>query len=139
MNISSISTLADIEKFLETSIGWNLKPGKKNETYGWMQGLLSKIRYRKLRKKEKKIVKVFLQKVTGYSEVQLKRLIQRHRAGKLLWKPWQKGIFTSVYDENDIALLHHVDSAHRLSGPATKKIFEREHEVFGHKEFEKLA
>lgn len=138
MDISSIKTLSDIERFLESSTEWKFKPGNKKETYAWMQELLAEIRYRKLRKKEKKLVKIFLGKVTRYSERHTKRLLQKHRAGKLLWKPWQKNSFAAVYDENDIALLHHVDSAHKLSGPATKKIFEREHDFFGHEEFRKL-
>lgn len=138
MDISSITTLSDIEKFLISSVRWDLKPGSKKEIYEWVQGLLLKIRYRRLRKKEKRLVKIFLRKVTGYSLIQIKRLIQKHREGTLLWKPWQKNSFAVVYDEKDIALLHHVDSAHKLSGPATKKIFERETDIFGHKEFEKI-
>lgn len=138
MNISSITTLADIEKFLISSAQWNLKPGSKKEIYEWIQLLLLKIRYRKLRKKEKRLVRMFLQKVTGYSLIQLKRLLQKHRAGRLVWKVWQKNSFAAVYDEKDIELLHHVDSGHHLSGPATKHIFQREYDIFGHKEFEKL-
>ena len=138
MDISNITTLGDIERFLTSSSGWELKPCKKKETYEWMSLLLSKIRYRKLRKKEKKLVKAFLQKVTGYSEVQIKRLLQKHRVGELFWKPWQKNSFAAIYDENDISLLHKVDSVHRLAGPATKKILEREYDIFGKKEFRKL-
>lgn len=138
MDISNITTLGDIEKFLKSSVDWELKPCGKKETYEWMSRLLSKIRYRKLRKKEKRLVKTFLQKVTRYSEIQMKRLIQKHREGRLFWKPWQKNFFAAIYDEKDIFLLHKVDNVHRLAGPATKKILEREYEVFGKKEFRKL-
>lgn len=138
MNISNITILADIEKFLKSSVDWELKPGSKKETYEWIRWLLSKIRYRKLRKKEKKLVKVFLRKATDYSEIQIKRLLQKHREGTLFWKPWQKNFFAAVYDENDIALLHKVDSIHRLAGPATKKILEREYEIFGNEKYRKL-
>lgn len=138
MDITSIRTLADIEKFLVSSERWDLKPGKKQEIYEWIQHFLLQIKYRKLRKKEKHMVRMFLQKVTGYSLVQLKRLLQKHRDGTLLWKPWQKGCFSAIYDEKDIEMLHRVDSAHKLSGPATKKILGRETDIFGHTEFEKL-
>lgn len=138
MDISHITNLKQIEDFLKASTDFTLKPHSKEDTYEWMQKLLLKIRYRKLKKKEKRTVKVFIQKVTGYCEKQIKRLIKKHRNGRLLWIPWQQNSFAAVYDEKDIERLHHVDSVHRLSGPATKKIFEREHEVFGHKEFEKL-
>lgn len=138
MNISHVTNLKQIEDFLKASTDFTLKPNSKEETYEWLQNLLLGIGYRKLKKRDKRTVKVFIQKVTGYCEKQMKRLIQKHRQGKLSWKPWQKGTFTSVYDESDIALLHRVDSAHHLSGPATKHIFEREYDIFGHKEFEKL-
>lgn len=138
MDISDITTLADIERFLLSSAQWDLKPGIKKEIYEWIQSFLLRIKYRKLRKKEKHLVKQFLQKVTGYSSIQLKRLIQKHQEGSLLWKPWQKNSFATIYDEKDITLLHHVDSAHKLSGPATKEILKRETDVFGHIEFEKL-
>lgn len=139
MDISHITNLKQIEDFLKASTDFTLKPHSKEETYKWMQELLLKIRYRKLKKKEKRIAKVFIQKVTGYCEKQIKRLIKKHRDGTLLWKQWQKNSFATVYDEKDIALLHHVDSAHRLSGPATKKILKREYEVFHKPEYEKLA
>lgn len=138
MDISNISTLADIEKFLKSSVDLELKPDGKKEMYEWMQRLLLKIRYMKLRKKEKKLVKAFLKKVTGYCEKQIKRLIKKHRKGTLFWKPWQKNFFAAVYDENDISLLHKVDSVHRLAGPGTKKILEREHEIFGNERYRKL-
>ena len=138
MDISNIATLADIEKFLKSSVDWKLKPCDKKETYEWMSRLLSAIRYRKLRKKEKRLVKTFLKKVTAYSEIQIKRLLQKHRGGTLFWKPWQKNFFSAVYDENDIALLHKVDSVHRLAGPATKKILEREYDVFNDERYRKL-
>lgn len=138
MNISNITTLEDIEGFLKSSADWELKPCGKKETYEWMSRLLSKIRYRKLRKKEKRLVKTFLQKVTAYSGIQIKRLIAKHREGTLFWKPWQKNFFAAVYDENDITVLHKVDSVHRLAGPATKKILEREYEIFGNENCRKL-
>lgn len=121
MDISKIRTLGDIEKFLAASQEWNFTAGNKKEIYAWIQEFLVRIRYRKLRKKEKQLVKKFLRRVTGYSEIQLKRLLSKHRAGKLEWKVWQKGTFTSIYEEHDIALLHDIERAHRLSGPATKK------------------
>ncbi len=138
MNIANIISLEDIERFLKSSADWELRPENKKETYEWMRRLLLKIRYRKLRKKEKRRVKIFLQRVTGYSWIQIKRLIQKHREGTLFWKPWQKNFFAAVYDENDIALLHKVDSVHRLAGPATKEILRREYEMFGDSKYRKL-
>ena len=55
------------------------------------------------------------------------------------WKQWQKGRFRAIYRDKDISLLHDVDRAHRRSGPATKKIREREYEGFGKKEYANLS
>lgn len=139
MNISHITTLTQIVEFLKASSGFALKPGTKQEIYTWLRTFLIKIGYRKLKKKEKKIVKEFIIKVTGYSEVQIKRLIKKSKEGDLRWKKWQKGCFVAVYDEIDVSLLHEVDKAHKLSGPATKEVLRREYNVFGKSEFRKLA
>lgn len=139
MNISHIRSLGQIEDFLKASFDLNLKPDSKEETYKWLQQLLLSIAYRKLKKKDKGMVKVFIQTVTGYGEKQLKRLLRKHRDGTLLWKKWQKSCFRAVYSNKDIELLHGVDYVHQLSGPATKKILKREWEVFGRQEYESLA
>lgn len=139
MDISRITTFRQIEDFLQVSTDCTLKPNSKAETYVWLQQFLLKIAYRKLKKKEKGTVKIFLQKVTGYGEKQIKRLLTKHRSGTLRWKKWQKSSFCAVYSEKDIELLHGIDCAHHLSGPATKKIIEREYEVFGKKEYANLS
>lgn len=139
MDISHITSLRQIENFLKASSGMTLKPNSKEETYEWLQEFLLKIGYRKLNKKEKHLAKEFIEKVTGYCGQQAKRLIRRHRNGTLKWVKWQKSSFRAVYNEKDIDLLHEVDSVHRLSGPATKKILEREFEVFHQSEYENLA
>lgn len=139
MNISHITSLSQVENFLKASSELNPKPSSREETYQWLQGFLLKIGYRKLKKKEKRLVKEYIQKVTAYSHRQLKRLITKHRSGTLKWIHWQKSSFRAVYSEKDIDLLHGVDSVHRLSGPATKQILKREYEVFRKPEYEKLA
>jgi len=139
MNISHIITLSQVKDFLKASSEMALKPGSKQETYEWLQGFLLKICYRKLKKKEKRMAKEFIQKVTGYSEKQIKRLLKKHKDGVLKWRKWQKGCFSAVYDDSDIGLLHETDSMHQLAGPATKEILRREYEIFGNRRYRKLA
>ena len=115
MNISHITTISQIEEFLKASSKLNLKPDTKKEIYAWLQTFLIKIKYRKLKKKEKSMVKEFINKVTGYSEVQIKRLLKKAKDGNLRWEKWQKGCFSAVYDEADVGLLHEVDNAHKLT------------------------
>lgn len=139
MNISHITNLKQIEDFLKASSEMNLKPGTKEEIYSWMQKLLLDVGYRKLKKKEKRLVKDFIEKITGYCSQQVKRLIKKYRNGTLKWEKWQKSQFRAVYSEKDIELLHDVDSVHQMSGPATRQILEREFLVFHKKEYENLA
>jgi len=139
MNINHIQSLEQVEDFLQKMGQVELETSSKKEVYEWMQKVLFTLRYGSLKKKEKGLVKDFLKKITGYSTVQLKRLLKKQKQGKLKWAKWQKGTFSAVYGEEDISLLHKVDSAHSLAGPATKKIIQREYEIFGHKEYRKLA
>lgn len=139
MNISHITSLSQVKDFLQASLTMTLRPDSKQETYAWLQQFFLEIGYRKLKKKDKAMVKTFIRKVTGYGEKQLKRLITKHRNGTLRWKKWQKSCFRAVYSEKDIDLLHEVDRVHHLSGPATKSIIERECKVFGKQEYANLA
>ena len=54
--------------------------------------------------------------------------------------PYQRHSFPARYMAEDIALLAEVDRAHeRLSGPATRRILEREYEQYGNQQYERLA
>ncbi|MFA4891306.1 MAG: integrase [Candidatus Gracilibacteria bacterium] len=139
MNISHIISLEQIKNFLKASSDLIIEPGSKKEVYAWLQTLLLRIKYRKLGKKDKGTVKVFIQKVTGYCDKQIKRLLKKHKDGTLQWEKWQKGCFAAVYNEIDVGLLHEVDEAHKLSGPATRAILKREYNVFKKEAFRKLA
>ncbi len=139
MNISNIKTVGQISDFLKRSEPWELSPSTKVEIYEWLNKLFHSVHYVKLRKKEKKLVKQFIKKVAGYSDVQIKRLIKKYKQGNLVWKQWQNGNTHRIYTYEDIELLHRVDQEHRLSGKATKEILKREYEVFEKDEFRKLA
>jgi transposase InsO family protein len=140
MDISHITTVDEITGFLQSTVPCSFAAGRsKPEIYEWLNCLLAGLGYRRLKKGDKCIVRTFILKVTGYSVIQIKRLIAKHRQGKLYWKPWQKSCFSGVYTREDIALLHQTDSVHRLSGKAIKEILRREYEVFGKKEYMRLA
>lgn len=86
-------------------------------------------------------MKQFIQKMTGYSPIQTKRLIGQYLdSGKVLLSAKQKHRFPSIYTTDDVALLVNTDNAHgRLAGPATRRIFEREYGVFGKSEYARLT
>ena len=60
--------------------------------------------------------------------------------GQVRASEYRRRQFPRRYHQDDIVLLAGVDEAHgRLSGPATKKILEREWEVFHRSQFARLA
>ena len=80
-------------------------------------------------------------KVTGMSEGQTTRLMRAFPDhGVVRAVPYQRHRFRTRYTAADIALLAAVDRAHeRLSGPATRRILEREYEQYGDQRYERLA
>lgn len=142
MDLSHLNTLPEIKRFLKDSKKLAFKRDEtisKKETYEWICEVLNKTKYqRSLEKKDKGVVRRFIMVVTGYSKVQVKRLTTKHKQGKLKWTPWQKNEARCTYTATDIALLHSTDEAHGLAGPATKRILQREHEIYGKSEYENL-
>jgi hypothetical protein len=87
------------------------------------------------------VVRAYVEKVTGMSASQTTRLIRGSLdQGVVRVAPYQRHSFQARYTAEDIALLAEVDRVHeRLSGPATRRILEREYEPFGQQPYERLA
>lgn len=130
-----------IRRFLELSEGVEFAGQSRAEVYAFTERVLVKQQYAGLGKKERGAVRRYLSKVTGLSLPQIARLIAKYRkSGKVEAEPNRRHSFAARYTDGDIALLAEVDRAHeRLSGPATKRILEREHGEFGKQEFQRLA
>jgi transposase InsO family protein len=81
-----------------------------------------------------------VEKLTGLSRAQLTRLIARYTASGRVQVTVYRRRFVQLYRRADIELLASVDEAHEtLSGPATRRILEREHQVYKQPEFARLA
>ena len=143
MNDSCLVSLAQIREFLKVARDIQFSTNSRKEKYAWINEILNRFRYFRLKKrKDKTAIKDYLIKMTGYSKVQMTRLLsQKRRIGTIETASnfGRKNGFTTTYTPADIALLTVVDNAHnRLSGPATKKILIREHEIFKDARFEQL-
>ncbi|MBU4142919.1 integrase [Patescibacteria group bacterium] len=140
MNDSHIVSISQIKEFLKVAKDIEFKGAKKKEKYEWIENILIKFRYFSLKKKDKNIVKNYLILMTGYSDAQITRLIKKKRKfGKIFADKTSRHRFPKIYTPQDVGLLIKTDQNHdRLSGPATKKIFEREFTIFKKPEFEKL-
>jgi hypothetical protein len=79
--------------------------------------------------------------MTGLSRAQLTRLIASYvGTGRVKAASYQRSKFASRYTKTDIELLAYVDKSHgNLSGPATKRILEREYGEYGQQAFERIS
>src|SRR5579862_812708 len=139
MNDSRIVSIAQLREFLKVSRDVKFIAVNKKQKYVWINNILVKFRYFRLRKKDKSPVLKYILQLSGLSRVHLKRLIKRKlETGQLeLSKAWgRKNTFKVTYGPRDIELLVKVDNAHkRLNGPATKKILISEWHNYGKAEF----
>lgn len=148
MNDSHINNINQIEEFIKVASknrgdkdkGVKFECRSRKERYVWIGQTLGKFRYFALRKKEKGTIREFIKTMTGISDSQLTRLIaKKRRCGKIFSDQTGRHKFATTYTAEDIASLIATDNAHsRLSGKATKKIFEREYQIFGKKEYARL-
>ena len=134
-------TPQQISEFLKGSQGIEFSGQSRAETYAWTEGMLVAQEYAHQAKTQKGAMRACLSKVSGRSLPQITRLIRMYvQAGKVEPKSYQRRRFPSKYTEPDIALLAQVDRAHeRLSGPATRRILQREYEEFGKQGYARLA
>jgi transposase InsO family protein len=87
------------------------------------------------------VLRRYIGKMTGLSRAQLTRLVGGYVAtGRVRIKTSHRHRFPTRYTRADIELLAQVDEAHEtLSGPATRRILEREFRQYGKLEFQRLA
>ena len=141
MNDTPIKTLEHVRQFLNGNKAIEFSIEAKEARYAWIQAMLLRFHYRQLGKAEKGLVLDFLQKVSGYSRIQLKRLVQQSvQNGRLHRRQRTVQGFRRRYTLEDIQLLAQTDGLHgTLSGPATKKLCERAWVRFRQSEYHRLA
>ena len=141
MDDTEIKTLAQIQKILETSTALTFKGLRREAIYSWITSVLKRFDYFHLGKKGKGLVKAYLERMSGRSRAQITRLVLRNlQAGaiKTLYRGGKR--YAVKYTVRDHDLLVETDNAHgRLSGPATKRIFQRQYVVYGDKRFVRLS
>jgi transposase InsO family protein len=139
-NTESLAT-GRIDDFLKASTEIDFAGQGRREVYEWIVATLVEQEYFTLRKKQRGPVRGLLSKLSGLSMPQITRLIRRYRAdGELPAERSVRQRFPVKYTVKDLELLIEVDRAHQhLSGPATRRIIEREWHVFGKREYANLA
>lgn len=139
-NLGSL-TPERITEFLSGSAEIEFSGQSRSERYAWIEATLIEQQYFSLSKKQRGAVRALLSKVAGLSMPQITRLIRRYRqSGQIRSEGGLRRGFPVKYTTEDLELLIEVDRAHqRLSGPATRRILQREWQVFGKREYARLA
>ena len=141
MNDERVQTIEQVKRFLTGSEALDFGGVSVEERYQWMETVLVRFKYYQLKRAEKGVIRRYIEKVSGYSRAQVSRLIRGyHRRGRLRKAQYKRYRFPRSYTVADIALLARTDELHDyLSGPATKKIMEREWAVYGHANFRSIS
>jgi transposase InsO family protein len=134
-------SLEQIRGFLEASEEVHFEGQRRQEVYEWITRLLRQQGYRKQGKVVRGLLRRYVAKMTGRSRAQVTRLIGRYvEHSEVKESSHHRHRFASRFTPADLELLVKVDEAHEtMSGPATKKILEREWEIYRHAEYERLA
>jgi hypothetical protein len=141
MDDSEATNLEQIRAFLAGSGGVRFTGQRRDEEYAWTERTLVQHQYAGLNRREKGLVRRYVARMTGLSRAQVTRLIAGYAdTGHVKAVPYQRRKFATRYTKPDVELLAYVDKSHgNLSGPATKRILEREYSKYGQSAYERLA
>ena len=141
MDDKGIRTMEQVRRFLGGTADVQFEIETKAKRYEWTEQTLIRFRYLELGKAEKGLLLRFLEKVSGYSHIQVKRFVRQYfETGHVRRRKPKKRGFIRRYTESDIRLLALTDELHgTLSGHTTKKLCERAAKIFGECGYERLA
>ncbi len=134
-------SLEQIRQFLEASEEIRFQGKGRAAVYGWVARTLRRHSYHRQGRAAKGLLRQYLIKMTGLSRAQMTRLIHQYQQdGELQPARYRRHRFPRKYTPADVELLAAVDEAHEtLSGPATRKILQREYQQYKQDEYERLA
>jgi hypothetical protein len=141
MDDSHATTLEQIRALVAANRAVQFAGQRRQEVYQWVERTLVRHEYNILRKPDKGVIRLYLAQMTGLSRAQVTRLITGYQqTGRVLAAPYQRARFASIYTAADVDLLAYVDRAHgNLSGPATRRILEREYSEYAQAAYQGLA
>ena len=134
-------SLEQIRALLAASQEVRFTGHSRGEIYDWAGATLREHDYAKLGREAKGLLRAYVTKMTGQSRAQVTRLIGKYLAtGEVHPTVYRRRRFPVRYTRIDMSCLATVDEAHdTLSGPAIRKILEREFCEFGKSEYDRLA
>ena len=128
-------------RFVEASEEIHFEGANRGQVYGWVERVLVQQEYAQQGKAARGLLRRYIEKMTGLSRAQVTRLIARYAAsGRVEPTVYRRRRFPERFTRADIELLASVDEAHEtLSGPATRRILEREVQLYGRQQYARLA
>jgi predicted DNA-binding transcriptional regulator AlpA len=140
MDDRNVTTIKQIEKILEIPNDIAFTGKNRAERYKWIESVIKRFDYFRLGRRDKGLVKTYLERMSGFSRAQITRLVKRQQLeGSIRPSKAPRHRFPKVYTAADKELLAQTDNAHdRLSGPATRLILRRQYELYGDKRFVRL-
>jgi transposase InsO family protein len=141
MDDSQATSLEQIRAFLAGSGSVQFAGQGREEVYRWVEQTLVRHHYASLKRTDKGLVRRYIRRMTGLSRAQVTRLITGYgKSGRVKAAVYQRRRFSPRYTAADVELLAYVDRAHgNLSGPATRRILEREYEEYRQAAYQRLA
>jgi hypothetical protein len=141
MDDSETTSLEQIRAFLAGSGDVRFVGRRREEVYAWTERTLQRHRYGGLGRPEKGLLRRYVARMTGLSRAQVTRLITSYADGGCVKAAtYQRRKFATCYTKSDVDLLAYVDKSHgNLSGPATKRILEREYSEYGQAAYQRVA
>jgi transposase InsO family protein len=141
MDDSEAISLEQIRTILTGSQDLRFSGQSRAETYGWVESTLVRQQYANLARADKGLLRQYVAQMTGLSRAQTARLIASYlETGRVKAAIYQRAKFATRYTMGDLDLLAYVDKAHgNLSGPATKRILEREYADYGQTAYQQVS
>lgn len=147
MDESRLRTIEQIEQFLAGSGAVAFSgSGDDDERYAHISRVLARFDYPRRGKRERGVVRRYLQHTSGYSRAQVTRLVARWQSNRLAEVPLVKRYraptvpFARKYTAADVALLVEMDQAQEdACGPAIAHLLQRAYGEYGDARYERLA
>ena len=134
-------SLGGIAAFLRASEAIRFLGENRQQVYAWIEQVLRQQQYVQQGRKARGLLRRYLEKMTGLIRAQVTRLIGCYQAqGTVQAVAYRRHRFVQRCTRADIELLAAVDEANNtLSGPATRRILQREYQQYGKPEYQRLA
>ena len=140
MDDEKITTLEQVQRVLEGSQAIAFRGIGREQRYRWIEAVMKRFDYYGLGRKGKGLLKAYMERLSGFSRAQLTRLLTKNLLdGEIRPSRARRNRFPAKYTNADKALLAQTDNVHgRMSGPATRRILERQHDIYKDRHFERL-